>query len=128
MKYFILALSALLLCITVIVLSRGYILSCTGELLGILDDIRTLVPFTENSPDEVIGRIEYMKSFWSSRQSILCIILSHKEYDEIEDSIGALLASAITHDRGNFSVFSTELHDRLTRLAKSEKLTIYGIL
>lgn len=127
MKVFICALAALILCIILSVWSELYVLN---EILNLESAVSSL-PETyakEKGPEDILRSIEKAISSWSSKQTVMCLIINHRDFDEIENDLISVKASLLSEDEGNYSASLAALKEKLSKLRDYERFSIDGIL
>ena len=126
MKIFIIAVVSLTLCAAFIIISSYIVRQSTEELEVMVAALPSSI--NKNSPDEVIGRIEEGLNFWRSRRKMLCLVISHREFDDVENALIALSAAVRSEDGGNYASGIDGLRERLTKLRESESLSLDSII
>ena len=126
MKILIIAIISLTLCTAFIFISSHLVCLATNEISNEISSLPASI--NKNSPDELIGRIEESLNIWRSHRLMLCLVISHKEFDDVENGLISLSAFVRTGDDGNYAAGLDALRERLTKLRTSESLSFDSII
>lgn len=119
MKTFIgslITLAVLIICVT---LNCLYIESCAGELTEILEDM----PETAEEAD-----ISPLREKWDGCKKIIGLTVSHRETDEIDDTISQIESYIESRNDSSYRASLTTLGCQIERLSQSEALSLDRIL
>lgn len=83
---------------------------------------------SEKTSEDILERLDSATKEWTDRRFKLCLVISHKEFDEVENLLINLRAAVVSRDSGNYAANIASLRERLTKLSESERLSADGIM
>ena len=126
MKTPILAIISITICAVFIFCSSIIVGKYVDDLSSRVDELPRVI--NENSPDGLVGRIDDSLKRWRSHRSFLCLVISHREFDEIENALISLSAAVRSNDGGNYAITLDGLTEKLSKLKESESFTLDSII
>ncbi|MCQ2456293.1 MAG: DUF4363 family protein [Clostridia bacterium] len=126
MKVFFCACTAFLVSVALVAASAVY----TGNFTDELASLAGKLPETADEKDsaEILGVLEKMTDLWSRRKFGVSLSVGHRELGEIEAAILTVEAAVRSGSDGNYAAALVNLSQKIDSLAKSEKLSLDGIL
>ncbi len=125
MKSFIIALMTLAVCAGVAVFGQVYVTNAVNDQYDLAESFETLPD--KNKAPEYIGRLDGAINEWNSKRKLLCVFISHRDFDDVDSQLISLKSAVISHDIGNYTSSLELLKEKLTKLKLSETLSFEGI-
>ena len=128
MKIFFFAVITLTISVFLILFTQFYVSDTAGRLENIIRNIPTYYPASEKASEDILRCLDDSVVFWQSRRFTVCLMINRNDFEEIENLLLNVRAAAYSEDCGIYASSLASLKERLTRLKKSESLSLDGIL
>lgn len=128
MKIFIIACVALAACIGFVFIGQAFIQDSLLYINDMISPLPETLEIAEKTPEDILGRLDSATNDWTGKHFKLCIFISHKEFDEVENLLINLRAAVVSGDIGNYAANISMLRERLTKLSESERISANGII
>ena len=129
MKEFIGAVAALLLCLSVVIFSYFYTANSIDGMRKSLEEL----PLTrdedvdKNTSERYLGCVSDSIEILDKRMGKLSLFISHKELDELNSMMSAVISAIESRDSGHYAASVSSLRERLEKLADSEGISLSAI-
>ena len=128
MKTFILAVVALILCITFTIFCAHRITSTVKRVEEAVSSLPEVFADEKDTREQILSGVDDALYIWKESKSLTLLGLSHAEYDEVEDLLTEIRASVLSGDLRFAARRVASLKEKLSKLVLSEGISLYGVL
>lgn len=129
MKEFIGAVAALLLCLSVVIFSYFYTAHSIDGMRKSLEELPLTIDedVDKNTSERYLGCVSESIEILDKRMGKLSLFISHKELDELNSMMSAVISAIESRDSGHYAASVSSLRERLEKLADSEGISLSAI-
>ena len=129
MKEFIGAVAALLLCLSVVIFSYFYTAHSIDGMRKSLEELPLTIDedVDKNTSERYLGCVSESIEILDKRMGKLSLFISHKELDELNSMMFAVISAIESRDSGHYAASVSSLRERLEKLADSEGISLSAI-
>ncbi len=129
MKEFIGAVAALLLCLSVVIFSYFYTAHSIDGMRKSLEELPLTIDedVDKNTSERYLGCVSESIEILDKRMGKLSLFISHKELDELNSMMSAVISAIESRDSGHYAASVSTLRERLEKLADSEGISLSAI-
>ncbi|MBQ8523748.1 MAG: DUF4363 family protein [Clostridia bacterium] len=129
MKEFIGAVAALLLCLSVVIFSYFYTANSIDGMRKSLEELPLTIDedVDKNTSERYLGCVSDSIEILDKRMGKLSLFISHKELDELNSMMSAVISAIESRDSGHYAASVSSLRERLEKLADSEGISLSAI-
>lgn len=129
MKEFIGAAAALLLCLSVVIFSYFYTAHSIDGMRKSLEELPLTIDedADKNTSERYLGCVSESIEILDKRMGKLSLFISHKELDELNSMMSAVISAIESRDSGHYAASVSSLRERLEKLADSEGISLSAI-
>ena len=128
MRVFIFAVITLTVSFFLMFFTQFYVTGAISKLENIINTIPTYYTSNEKASEDTLRCLDDSVDFWQCRRFTVCLLINRNEFEEIENLLLSIRAAVHSSDNGIYASSLASLKERLTRLKKSESLSLDGIL
>ena len=129
MKEFLIAVTALVLCLSAVIFSFFYTADSIAKIAENIEELPLTIDenMEKDTSEEYLGRVGNCIELLEKRQVGLSLFITHRELDEIKSLLVAVNAALESRDTGHYASAVASLRDSLERLSDSESLKLSAI-
>lgn len=129
MKEFLIAVTALVLCLSAVIFSFFYTADSIERIAENIEELPLTIDenMEKDTSEEYLGRVGNCIELLEKRQVKLSLFITHRELDEIKSLLVAVNAALESRDTGHYASAVASLRDSLGRLSDSESLKLSAI-
>ena len=129
MKEFLIAVTALVLCLSAVIFSFFYTADSIAKIAENIEELPLTIDenMEKDTSEEYLGRVGNCIELLEQRQVRLSLFITHRELDEIKSLLVAVNAALESRDTGHYASAVASLRDSLERLSDSESLKLSAI-
>lgn len=129
MKEFIGAVAALLLCLSVVIFSYFYTAHSIDGMRKSLEELPLTIDedADKNTSERYLGCVSESIEILDKRMGKLSLFISHKELDELNSMMSAVISAIESRDSGHYAASVSSLRERLEKLSDSEGISLSAI-
>ena len=128
MRVFIFAVITLTVSFFLMFFTQFYVSGVISKLENIINTFPTYYTSNEKASEDTLRCLDDSVDFWQCRRFTVCLLINRDEFEEIENLLLSIRAAVHSSDNGIYASSLASLKERLTRLKKSESLSLDGIL
>lgn len=129
MKEFLIAVTALVLCLSAVIFSFFYTADSIAKIAENIEELPLTIDenMEKDTSEKYLGRVGNCIELLEKRQVRLSLFITHRELDEIKSLLVAVNAALESRDTGHYASAVASLRDSLERLSDSESLKLSAI-